>query len=520
LPFSFDNLSLRLKLLLVPAFCLLCLTGTAALGLWGLSRHGQALTLVSEQRLPSYAFTAKLASDLRDLNGLVNQSLVFEALGYEATLIQAIDQRTVRLGTAMSEALAQRIEQTPTGAERHALDGMAKALAAYRAYVSDALDIKSSGLPAAATFFGAASAEYDKLLTLVSQVSAEQLEQTGTDVRQAQAEGRRVEWVLGVAALLTVVFAIACSLLLVRAMLRRLALLSASMRALASGDLTACVPAAGRDEIGALMRDTEAVRQGLAQSLRTVQQASDAVRMAAQEIEVGNADLGDRTEAASASLQETSGAMNQLASAVNGHAHTAEQVADSAQQAARHARDGGALVEQVVQTMADISTASRRIAEITGVIDGIAFQTNILALNAAVEAARAGEQGRGFAVVAGEVRTLAQRSASAAKEISRLIRDSAEHVESGSRLVGDAGAAITGLVDQVGEVSGRVALIREAMLQQRSEIGEINGTLHELDGSTQQNAAMVEQASAASSALKQQADSLAAAVQRFRLTAA
>ena len=281
--------------------------------------------------------------------------------------------------------------------------------------------------------------------------------------------------------------------------------------------LTQPIASGGTDEIGALTNDTETVRSRLAESMQSVQRASDSVHVAATEIATGNADLGQRTEATSSALQQTSSSMQQLTAAVNDNAGSADRASATATRAADAAREGGEVVARVVQTMGEITSASKRIAEITSVIDGIAFQTNILALNAAVEAARAGEQGRGFAVVAGEVRSLAQRSAAAAKEITGLIHTSAERVETGSRLVAQAGTSIDELVAQVAHVAELVSGIRSATVQQSGEIAQINQSLTSLDTTTQQNAALVEQSSAAAESLRQQADSLAAAMQRFRV---
>jgi methyl-accepting chemotaxis protein len=302
-------------------------------------------------------------------------------------------------------------------------------------------------------------------------------------------------------------------------MLQRVRRLSRAMTALGEGDLTRPIVAEGRDEIGTLMRDAEAVREQLAESMRNVRLASESVRAAAGEIANGNASLGRRTDSASSSLQQTSASMHQLTGAVNDNARASERASDTATGAAGAAKATGDVVAQMVQTMGGISTASRRIAEITGVIDAIAFQTNILALNAAVEAARAGEHGRGFAVVAGEVRNLAQRASSAAKEIAGLIQASASSVKAGEQLVSKAGGAIEGLVSEVASVADLLAGIRSATLQQSSEIAQINAALTSIDSDTAHNAALVEQSTAAAHSLREQADSLAETIGRFRVAA-
>lgn len=260
-----------------------------------------------------------------------------------------------------------------------------------------------------------------------------------------------------------------------------------------------------------------AMQTSLAKVVDRMRQASNAVTQGADEIAAGSAGLLQRTEEQASNLQQAAASMEEMTSSVKNNADTARQAAQLAASASNAAHKGGEMVTQVVHTMEDISASSHRIADIIGVIDSIAFQTNILALNAAVEAARAGDEGRGFAVVAGEVRALAQRSADAARQIKALIESSVAKVEQGTQLVNDAGANMTDIVAQAQRVAGLIAEISLATAEQTQGIAQVSGTVAHLDQATQQNAAMVEQSAAAAEALRQQAAQLAAAVRVFRL---
>jgi methyl-accepting chemotaxis protein-1 (serine sensor receptor) len=268
-----------------------------------------------------------------------------------------------------------------------------------------------------------------------------------------------------------------------------------------------------------VMASMQAMRTSLVDLVGTVRAGVENVSTASAEIAQGNADLSTRTEQQAASLQETAASMEQLTSTVRTSADTARQANQLAQGASSTAVRGGDVVAKVVRTMGDIQSSSHRIADIISVIDGIAFQTNILALNAAVEAARAGEQGRGFAVVASEVRTLAQRSAEAARQIKTLINDSVEKVEAGDALVQEAGVTMTEVVAQVQRVSDLIAEITSAAGEQRQGIQQVGGAVSLLDKTTQQNAALVEQSAAAAESLRLQAHKLAEAVSVFKLEA-
>ncbi len=298
---------------------------------------------------------------------------------------------------------------------------------------------------------------------------------------------------------------------------RALAAAAAAAQRIGSGQLDQPVAVGRPDEIGALMRSLELARGSLARVVSEVRQGVESVGTASDEIASGNADLSTRTEHTAANLQQTASSMEQITATVRHSAEAAGQASALAASAAQAAQKGGAEVGQVVTTMGEIQASSRKIADIIGTIDGIAFQTNILALNAAVEAARAGEQGRGFAVVASEVRSLAGRSADAAREIKALIGASVDRVEAGSRLVQGAGATMGELVDQVQRVAQIVGEISLATGQQSAGIGEVNGAVAQLDQSTQQNAALVEQSAAAAQSLKQQAARLADVVAAFKL---
>ena len=288
----------------------------------------------------------------------------------------------------------------------------------------------------------------------------------------------------------------------------------------AGGDLSVAIDYEGSSETARLLEAMQRMQQSLLSTVSAVRSSADSVATASAQIAQGNVDLSARTEEQASSLEETSATMEQLNATVRQNADNAAQANQLAQSASQVARDGGQVVGEVVTTMRGIEDSSKRIADIISVIDGIAFQTNILALNAAVEAARAGEQGRGFAVVAGEVRSLAQRSAEAAKEIKGLISDSVERVQAGTQLVDRAGATIQDIVTSVQKLADLVGEISSASREQSSGISQVGETITQLDRTTQQNAALVEESAAASESLKVQATQLLDAVASFKLAAA
>ncbi|EIJ48250.1 methyl-accepting chemotaxis transducer transmembrane protein [Herbaspirillum sp. GW103] len=287
----------------------------------------------------------------------------------------------------------------------------------------------------------------------------------------------------------------------------------------ANGDLTTKVDVKNNNEIGRLFSAIRSMQQALLTTVGRVRSSSDSIDTSAKEIAAGNMDLSSRTEQQASSLEETAASMEQLTGTVKQNADNALQANQLAHSASSTASKGGEVVSQVVDTMQAINDSSRKIVDIISVIDGIAFQTNILALNAAVEAARAGEQGRGFAVVASEVRSLAQRSAAAAKEIKSLIDDSVEKVEAGSQLVEQAGATMSEVVTSVQRVTDIVGEIAEASREQSTGIEQVNRAITQMDEVTQQNAALVEQAAAAAQSLQAQATNLVGAVSIFKIDA-
>nr|WP_315427640.1 methyl-accepting chemotaxis protein [uncultured Albidiferax sp.] len=304
---------------------------------------------------------------------------------------------------------------------------------------------------------------------------------------------------------------------LIRSIQKPLQQANSAAALIAEGDLSMQLESARKDEFGDLLRSLGTMSNSLGRMVHQVRESTDSIATASAEIASGNNDLAARTEQTASNLQQTAASMDNLTQTVRQSADNAHQASTLAASASSVAQKGGDVVKQVVVTMEEINASSTKISDIIGVIDGIAFQTNILALNAAVEAARAGEQGRGFAVVASEVRSLAQRSAQAAKEIKGLIGTSVEKVESGARLVAEAGTTMTDIMQSVKRVTDIVGEITAAATEQSSGIGEINRAVVNLDQMTQQNSALVEESAAAASSMREQATQLAAAVSVFKV---
>jgi len=364
-------------------------------------------------------------------------------------------------------------------------------------------------------------AEYVRILTAAidSQYAfaAGATEILNTVLESKVAALKRERWMSMGALLLMLVLGGLAMRLIARSVTLPLQRAVAAAGQVAAGDLTADLRADGNSETARLLASLGEMNAKLRRIVQEVRTGVDAISGASADIASGNADLSARTESQASSLEETASAMEQITSTVQQNADNARQASELAGGAAGMAADGGAVVQRVVSTMSAISDSSHRIVDIIGTIDGIAFQTNILALNAAVEAARAGEQGRGFAVVASEVRTLAQRSAAAAREIKALIHESVEKVDAGNKLAGEAGAAMAQIVGSVQQVAAIVSEIVSASREQASGIGQVNDAVAELDQSTQQNAALVEQAAAAAESLDEQVQGLMRAICVFKL---
>ncbi|MDQ6619011.1 MAG: methyl-accepting chemotaxis protein [Pseudomonadota bacterium] len=332
----------------------------------------------------------------------------------------------------------------------------------------------------------------------------------------------RAERSMALSMLLGIPFAVFCvwmNITLARSIVLPLAEAVKVADRVADGDLSARIEVTSKDETGRLLGALRRMNENLAHIVTDVRAGTEAIATASREIAAGNQDLSQRTEAQASSLEETASSMEQLTGTVKQNADNARRASQLAASASSIAVRGGTVVSDVVHTMGEITESSKRIGDIIGVIDGIAFQTNILALNAAVEAARAGEQGRGFAVVASEVRNLAQRSAAAAKEIKVLIEDSVGKVESGAALVDQAGATMSEVVNSIKRVTDIMAEITAASQEQSSGIEEVNQAVTQMDQATQQNAALVEEAAAAAESLQDQAQHLAHAVSVFKLEA-
>ena len=325
------------------------------------------------------------------------------------------------------------------------------------------------------------------------------------------------DWTAGIIGLLSLITVAIMGVTLIKKIVASLNEAIRVTTAVAAGDLTQHIDVTGTDEIAQLMGSIKTMASSLEVICTEIRHGTDAIATASSQIATGNMDLSSRTEQQAGALEETASSMEELTSTVRQNSDNARQANTLASSASTVAVEGGAVVSQVVETMAAINDSSKKIVDIISVIDGIAFQTNILALNAAVEAARAGEQGRGFAVVAAEVRNLAQRSASAAKEIKTLIDNSVEKVDSGTRLVDQAGVAMTNIVTSIQKVNDVVNEISNASHEQSSGIDQINHAVIQMDESTQQNAALVEEAAAAASSLLDQANRLSQVVSVFKL---
>jgi methyl-accepting chemotaxis protein len=368
--------------------------------------------------------------------------------------------------------------------------------------------LEKTYLPAAATY-------QDTVHDFVGQQRAK-LDQLASQISVLKEQSRRMVALL---ACLCVALGMVCSWWLTRSITRPVREAVDAAERVAAGDLTSQLDAKTNDEVGQLLRALKNMNGKLLTVVGEIRTGSDSIATASAEIAAGNLDLSARTEQQASSLGETAASVEELTATVAHNADNARQANQLAESASEVANRGGMVVSQVVDTMASINESSKKIVDIIGVIDGIAFQTNILALNAAVEAARAGEQGRGFAVVASEVRNLAQRSSAAAKEIKDLINDSVAKVDDGSRLVDQAGATMEEIVGSVRRVTDIIGEITAATQEQTAGLGRINEAVGQMDAVTQQNASLVEEAAAASASMQDQAAQLAGVVSQFKLDA-
>jgi methyl-accepting chemotaxis protein len=488
-----------------------------ALGIWASvsykSLQTQTDELLDAQATVSRDTGAVLAALERiqrhEQSVLLNSNNAVEAAEFKTRWDKEVAATTALLGTPTADAArAKHLAEGATG-----LANYAKEVGPVLQQVVEAKLDNTAGY----AYAQRALPELEKARTTFTAMVKETEERIAAERAEAKQVGTMQSNVRLAGALVVLGVFFALMLTVSRSIARPLNAAAACAQRIARGDLSENIHDTGKDEVSAFVRALADMQQSLRDIVGQVRASADSISTASAEVATGNLDLSQRTEHAASNLQQTAASLQELTGNVRHSADSASQATQLASSASQVAERGGQVVAQVVRTMDEINASSRKIADITGVIDGIAFQTNILALNAAVEAARAGEQGRGFAVVAGEVRTLAQRSAEAAKEIKSLIGSSVDRVENGARQVQDAGTTMTEIVGSVRRVNDIIGEITAAASEQSQGIGQVNTAVNQLDQMTQQNAALVEESAAAAESLKEQAQRLMKVVATFRL---
>ena len=510
-------MKLSLKLPLAFALALLLVLGSALFGIYTLNRS-----------VHTFAVTVRAHHDQeRHANDL---ALAFktQVQEWKNTLLRGRDPKALDKYWGAFGRLDQQIQtqarhlagDLPAGEARALLEKFAAAHATMGQHYRRGFDtFQRAGFDAAAGDEAVKGMDREPARLLDEAVDKIAAESAALSARAA-ADGRHATWLSLVLMAVATLAGLAGGVLFSRGITRPLHQAVGVAQAVAAGDLCLPIDPRGQDETAQLLQALKEMQAGLSRVVAHVRQTSESVASASGQIAQGNQDLSQRTEQQASALEETAASMEELSGTVRQNADNARQANQLALGASTVAVRGGEVVGQVVETMKGINDSSREIADIIGVIDGIAFQTNILALNAAVEAARAGEQGRGFAVVAAEVRSLAGRSANAAKDIKRLINASVERVERGTALVDQAGVTMTEVVGAIRRVTDIMGEISAASSEQSTGVSQVGEAVTQMDHATQQNAALVEEMAAAAESLKGQAQDLVQAVTAFRLTPA
>jgi len=515
----FKHLSIKSRLVFVIAFLAVELVAGAVIGIYNLGIANAELKQMYDHRLVGLNQVGQVTGLITANQLALAKAVNIEDAGQRGAAMSAIDANIASIDKLwdaykamdLNEAERAMAEQFAAARKAFVDQGLSPAVAAIRA---------NDNAAAIALLNGPMTQLYVPLNDLGGKMIKQQQDAALSEYQASQATFETVRAVCLAGLVFGLVLAAFIGWVLVRAIVRPLEQAVSIAGAVAKGDLTQQIVVTSHDETGRLLQALKEMNDSLVHIVSKVRTGTDNIATASGEIAAGNLDLSSRTEQQAGSLEETASSMEQLTSTVKQNADNARQANALATSASEVAGKGGAVVEQVVQTMGAINASATRIVDIIAVIDGIAFQTNILALNAAVEAARAGEQGRGFAVVAGEVRSLAQRSAAAAKEIKLLIDDSVEKVHHGSELVDRAGSTMLEIVQSVNRVNDIMAEITAASQEQTVGIEQINGAVAQMDQVTQQNAALVEQASAAAASLQDEASALAQTVGAFKLNLA
>jgi len=474
---------------------------------------------IVDERMPIIESTNRLDGDMSLVAIALRNMMLNDDAADRQTQVEAIDKARAGITDSL-KSLRPALAGDARATER--LDAMDGAAAEYLTSGTKLLALINAGQAEAARTFltNELRPRLAALRAATAAQSALQRELSNADAAAARATYGSAVWLMcgiGAAALL---LAAGVAWWITRSITRPVARALQVANTVAAGDLTSRIEVTSTDELGELLQALKGMNDSLAATVGTVRVGTDTIAVAAAQVAAGSQDLSSRTEQQAGALEETASSMEELTSTVKQNADNARQANVLAETASNVAARGGDVIRQVVGTMTEIDASSSRIGDIIGVIDGIAFQTNILALNAAVEAARAGEQGRGFAVVASEVRNLAQRSAAAAKEIKGLIGDSTDKVALGSKLVAEAGTTMQEIVESVRRVTDIMGEISAASKEQTAGIEQINQAVVQMDQGTQQNAALVEEAAAASASMQEQAAKLAEAVSVFRIGSA